>query len=188
MRSTGWTTRVIAATTLSLVPLATVIPAGAHESASHGAAEESASQASSERGGPITRDEIITRTDDWVEQGMPYSREDFAPDGDGHNYRQDCSGFVSLALHATRSYSTRTIHEISEPISKEELRPGDYLNSQGHHVVLFLGWANEEHTWYHAREASSVKGGTLERTVPYPYYSREDTYEPLRYTNVVEGS
>lgn len=141
--------------------------------------------ATSDRGGPITRDEIISRTDAWVESGMPYSRDSYAPDGDGHTYRQDCSGFVSLALHAVRSYSTRTIGEISTTITKAELRPGDYLNSYDHHIVLFLGWADAEHTRYHAREASSVKGGTLERTVPYPYYSRESTYVPMRYENVI---
>lgn len=185
MRPTSRVTRVLAAVTLSLVSLGPAVPAVAHEGANP---HKGASQASSERGGPITRDEIISRTDDWVEQGMPYSQVEYAPDGDGHFYRQDCSGFISLALHASRSFSTRTIHEISTPVSKNQLRPGDYLNSEDHHVVLFLGWANKEHTWYHAREASSVKGGTLERTVPYPYYSREETYEPLRYENVVEGN
>lgn len=149
------------------------------------AAARSRSETSSTRGGPISRDEIISRTDAWVESGMPYSRDSYAPDGDGHTYRQDCSGFVSLALHASRSYSTRTIHEISVPITKNQLQPGDYLNSADHHVVLFLGWANEDRTRYLAREASSVKGGTLERTVPYPYYSRESTYQPMRYQNVV---
>lgn len=177
MRRFRWAVRALAVTTLSAVALGPTIPAGA--AATH-------SSVGSERGGPITRDEIISRTDGWVEAGMPYSRKDYAPDGDGHTYRQDCSGFVSLALHADRSYSTRTIHEVSTTITKDELRPGDYLNSEDHHVVLFLGWANEDRTRYHAREASSTKGGTLERTVPYPYYSRESTYVPMRYVNVVE--
>lgn len=175
MSPSGWAVRAFAVVTLSVVSLGPTAPA-----------HSEAASASSERGGPITRDEIISRTDAWVEAEMPYSREDYAPDGDGHTYRQDCSGFVSLALHADRSYSTRTIHEISTTITKDELRPGDYLNSEDHHVVLFLGWANEERTEYHAREATSAKGGTIERTVPYPYYSRESTYVPMRYVNVVE--
>lgn len=145
-----------------------------------------ASPTSSDRGGPITRSEIISRTDAWVEQRMPYDRGSFAPDGDGHTYRQDCSGFVSLALHLERSYSTRTIQEVSTRITKDELRPGDYLNAEDKHVVLFLGWANDERTRYHAREATSTHGGTIERTVPYPYYSNESRYVPLRYENVVD--
>ena len=180
MRTPLRTLTAFAVLTVTAVALVPTVPAVAVTTSS------TASSASSERGGPITRDEIISRTDGWVESAMPYSREDFAPDGDGHTYRQDCSGFVSLALHADRSYSTRTIHEISTPITKDQLKPGDYLNSEDHHVVLFLGWANEERTRYHAREASSTKGGTLERTVPYPYYSRESTYVPMRYVNVVE--
>ncbi len=168
--------RLVAVTMLATVPLVAAAPLAAGRG-----------QVRSVRGGPITRSEIVSRTDAWVASGMPYSRDSYAPDGDGHTYRQDCSGFVSLALHADRSYSTRTIDEISVTITKEELRPGDYLNSADHHVVLFLGWANAEHTRYHAREASSVKGGTLERTVPYPYYSRESSYVPMRYENVLEG-
>lgn len=185
MRSSRVLARALVAVTVSAVSLGAApgFAASAHPS---GATRATLSTAS-ERGGPITREEIIRRTDAWVLLGMPYSREDFAPDGDGHEYRQDCSGFVSLALHAERSYSTRTIQEISTPISKDELRPGDYLNAENKHVVLFLGWANAERTRYHAREASNVKGGTLEREVPYPYYSNESLYVPMRYKNVVEG-
>lgn len=143
-----------------------------------------------ERGGPLTHAQIVARSALWFPpaepEQVPYSRQDTHDDGDGHEYRRDCSGFVSMCLHADRSYSTRSIEEISTPITKEELVPGDYLNSPDNHVVLFLGWTDETQTRYHARESSGPKGGTVERDVPYPYYSAVETYTPLRYVNVTD--
>ena len=142
-----------------------------------------------ERGGPITGTQIVARSGRWFPpehpDQVPYSRQDTYPDGDGHEYRRDCSGFVSMCLHADRSYSTRSIEEISVPITKEAMSPGDYLNSPDNHVVLFLGWTDETRTRYYARESSGPKGGTIEREVPWPYFvaSAPETYVPLRYVN-----
>lgn len=139
-------------------------------------------------GGPISHAQIVTRSARWFPpaetEQVPYSRQETHPDGDGHEYRRDCSGFVSMCLHADRSYSTRSIGQISEVITKDDLVPGDYLNSPDNHVILFLGWTDDTRTRYHARESSGPKGGTIERDVPYPYYSAEETYTPLRYVNV----
>ena len=141
------------------------------------------------RGGPISHEDIVTRSGLWfppnAEGQIPYDRTAYYPDGDGHTYRQDCSGFVSMCLHADRSYSTRTIQEISETITKGELAPGDYLVSYDNHVVLFLGWSDGTKTRYYARESSGPKGGTIERDIPWPYFeaSSPETYVPMRYVN-----
>ena len=151
----------------------------------------SAMRGEGERGGLTTHAQIVARSALWfppnVEGQIPYSRQDYYPDTEGGDtYRMDCSGFVSMALHADRSYSTRTIEQISTPITKAELEPGDYLNSPDNHVVLFLGWTDETQTRYYARESSGPKGGTIERDVPYPYYSAVETYTPMRYVNVID--
>lgn len=55
----------------------------------------------------------------------------------------DCSGFVSRCWKLERPYSTRTLHQICDPLgSWDELAPGDILlNKQ--HVVLFAAWAKD---------------------------------------------
>lgn len=145
---------------------------------------------SGEQGGSITHAQIVARSARWFPPTgptqVPYSRVDEFPDNDGHSYRADCSGFVSMCLHADRSYSTRSIDQISVPITKAQLQPGDYLNSYDNHVVLFLGWTDGTQTRYNARESSGPKGGTIQREVPYPYFagSSPETYVPMKYINV----
>ena len=47
--------------------------------------------------GKITRDEIISRAQDWVNRKIPYSQTS-TTDG----YRQDCSGYVSMAWKSSQ--------------------------------------------------------------------------------------
>lgn len=140
-----------------------------------------ASSAASVEGGPITRSEVLQRSLYWVNNPVPYSNDNYVPGPDGKTYRADCSGFVSMSLHATRSYSTRTIGEISHPITKAELKPGDFLNAYDWHVVLFVRWTDAKHTKYLAREQTSAVGGTVERVLPYPHYTHQSEYVPMRY-------
>lgn len=53
----------------------------------------------------------------------------------------DCSGFVTRCWGITnQKYGTWTLPEISTPITKEELLPGDIINRPGRHVVMFGEW------------------------------------------------
>jgi hypothetical protein len=57
----------------------------------------------------------------------------------------DCSGFVSRCWRLPRSYSTRELQSLCDPIHNlADLQPGDILNKYNSHVRLFAGWADTE--------------------------------------------
>jgi hypothetical protein len=66
----------------------------------------------------------------------------------------DCSGFVSRCWNLPRSFSTRELPALCEPITDlAQLKPGDIFNTHNAHVVLFAGWLDEEHHSLKAYEA-----------------------------------
>jgi hypothetical protein len=94
------------------------------------------------------RNTIISRAQSWVNAHVPYNQG-----GQYGGYREDCSGFVSMCWETAKpGYVTSTLHEVSHPISKEALQPGDALLCASEHVVLFGGWANAAKTEYTAYE------------------------------------
>ncbi|GAA1491050.1 hypothetical protein [Brachybacterium sacelli] len=150
----------------------------------------------------ISRDEVIKRAHAWVDDPRPYSMESFdvGPEQDPDIlWRQDCSGFVSMAL-AIRfddnptGLTTETLHpdggfDVSDPITKDELLPGDFIlqrnadSSSGvGHVVLFNGWVEGG---YNVLEQASGAGGTTSRTATYPYDDLPE-YHPFRYRLIVD--
>lgn len=115
--------------------------------------------------------------------GMPYSQ---AATRDG--WRTDCSGYVSMAWNLDRPEIPTGADTVAlgstyaVPIDKEELLPGDILlkpdpGNLGH-VVLFEGWANDEHTEYWGLEQAGSPDETVRRRIPYPYFS--PNYVPYR--------
>jgi len=128
----------------------------------------------------ITRPEIISRAQAWVNAGVPYSQSAYR---DG--YRTDCSGFVSYAWNLRdnagnpRSLTTWTLPNVSYRISKDELQSGDILLKPGTHVVIFDQWANSQRTEYWAYEMSPPRAAY--RKIPYPYWAGYGTFEPYRY-------
>ena len=137
------------------------------------------SGASGTKGGPLTGAQIVTRSGAWL-GGTAYDRSIYAPDGDGHDYRTSAAGYVSMALHADRSFSTLSLVDVTFPISVEDLEPGDLLLAPGLHAVLFTGWADSEHTTYTGRECRQ-ETGVVERTVTYPYEGYSEYFYPARY-------
>ncbi len=74
-------------------------------------------------------------------------------------YRQDCSGFVSMAWGLPGNEWTGSLDQYGVRIAKEELEPGDILlfhnlanPEKGSHVVIFGGWTDYTHTYYIALE------------------------------------
>ncbi|MFJ5922767.1 peptidoglycan-binding protein [Kitasatospora sp. NPDC092948] len=129
-----------------------------------------------------TRAEIMRRAQAWVDQKVPYSMTKYWSDG----YRQDCSGFVSMAWGLGSSQTTWTLPDFADRISKDDLQPGDvliYNNANdpqgGSHAVLFGGWVDAAHTKYTALE--QTRPGTTERSTPYAYWSNSSGYQPYRY-------
>ena len=96
--------------------------------------------------GPITRSEVLARAQYWVDKHVPYSQSVYSPDPQGRGYRSDCSGYVSMAWHLGTSLVTQTLPQVSTQISYDDLLPGDALDKESEHVVLFDHWVDGAHT------------------------------------------
>lgn len=103
---------------------------------------------------PVTRAGILRRAIAWVDEQVPYSETAWWPDAEG-TYRQDCSGFVSMAwgLDQNIDYWTGNLDTVSFEIPAWDLLPGDILLSATH-TVLFAGWADAAHTEFDFYEES----------------------------------
>ncbi|MEU8512707.1 peptidoglycan-binding protein [Kitasatospora sp. NPDC048722] len=138
---------------------------------------------------PVTRAQVIQRAQSWVDQQVPYGMGRYWSDG----YRQDCSGFVSMAWGLDSSQTTWTLPNFAERIGKADLQPGDVLiynnsaNPQaGSHVTIFGGWTDSTRTRYIAYEQTAP--GTTKRSTPYSYWNNSGSYVPYRYTGLSGGS
>ncbi|WP_369389444.1 peptidoglycan-binding protein [Streptomyces sp. CG1] len=132
-----------------------------------------------------TRTQIINRAKTWVTAQVPYSMNDFWSDG----YRQDCSGYVSMAWGLPGNEWTGSLGSFGVKITKEELQPGDILlyhnpdnPESGSHVVIFGGWTDYTHVNYTVYEQTPPH--TRSQPTPYPYWSHTDKYVPYRYKGV----
>ncbi|MFE2289353.1 FG-GAP repeat domain-containing protein [Streptomyces sp. NPDC059443] len=141
-------------------------------------------------GGAITSAEIMSRAQYWVDRGVPYSQSDYDPDPQGRDYRQDCSGLISMAWHLNTSLTTWTLPNVATQLSSlDDLQPGDMLDNIDSHVVLFGGWADAGHTtakiWEEARPGTNAR-------IDSSYYTRSylngHGYRPYRYNKVVEAT
>ncbi|MGW4818812.1 peptidoglycan-binding protein [Streptomyces sp. NPDC004227] len=139
--------------------------------------------------GATTRSQIVARAKKWLDARVPYSMNLFWRDG----YRQDCSGFVSMAWDLPRNEWTGSLGRYAARITKEQLQPGDILlfhnpdNPQkGSHVVLFGGWTDQRHTSYIAYEQAPPHARS--RTTPYAYWTNSKRYVPYRYKGVTRGA
>ncbi|MBV1947887.1 peptidoglycan-binding protein [Streptomyces sp. BV129] len=136
-----------------------------------------------------TRTAIINRAKLWVDAKVPYSTTAFWSDG----YRQDCSGYVSMAWGLLSNEWTGSLAQFAVKITKEELQPGDILlfhnpadPQGGSHVVIFGGWTDHTHTAYTAYEQTPPH--TRRQSTPYAYWNNSGKYVPYRYKGVTAGS
>ncbi|WP_218034810.1 hypothetical protein, partial [Acrocarpospora corrugata] len=171
--------------------------------------QTSPASAASSVGGQIAQSEVIARAWDWVNR-RPYIRYDSsgrtnALDVQGKEYRPDCSGAVSMALHMNTSYNTTTLRTApgvslisAHPSSSTDLRPGDFLNvvngpNGEHHAVLFDHW-EPDHVHF---SVFSFGGGSDGSAPPEHETNRTFTgrigghpasvYSAYRYSNVIPG-
>ena len=91
----------------------------------------------------------------------------------------DCSAWLSRAWGVER-HSTDSISRVSQPISKDQLLPGDALNlTTGRdprrlgHIRLFEAWANPAHTVMWVYEETEPR--SVHRVLVY-----DDRYQPIR--------
>ncbi|MEV6552648.1 peptidoglycan-binding protein [Streptomyces sp. NPDC051597] len=155
----------------------------------HGSAAARPEAAAPHRLQPITRADIINRAKKWVAAQVPYSMEKYWTDG----YRQDCSGFVSMAWNLGTNEWTGSLGKFSVRIAKEELQPGDILlfhnpqnPTKGSHVVIFGGWTDYTHTSYVAYEQTPPLA--RRQPTPYAYSTNSSRYVPYRYKGISTGN
>jgi len=95
----------------------------------------------------------------------------------------DCSGFVSRVLEENY-YTTSNLKKIADPLpSFLDLRPGDILNRAGHHVRLFVGFAEDGPLALKTIESAVSCGGVCAATYRV---SQLRKYVPMRYRKVQE--
>ena len=91
----------------------------------------------------------------------------------------DCSAYVSWAWSVSR-YTTDSIWNVSFPIAKSDLRPGDAMNltigrdpQRRGHIRIFEAWANVERTLVWVYEETPPR--VVHRVIVY-----DDRYQPIR--------
>ncbi|MGK5640913.1 hypothetical protein ACSNOK_21750 [Streptomyces sp. URMC 126] len=182
------TTAVCAgALTLTAAPSAPAAPPGS----SHTTASTTAHRQSVAAAPAVTRAEVLQRAKSWLTANngrpVPYSQNAYWKDG----YRQDCSGYVSMALRLpapgpnTVKLKSRTY---SRQIAMKDLAPGDLVikadsdSADFRHVVIFDGWADGAHTAYKSYEQAGVVGT---RWKQHSYgVSGRDGYHAYRPVNI----
>ncbi|MEU8679856.1 hypothetical protein [Streptomyces sp. NPDC048611] len=135
-----------------------------------------------------SREETLNRAATWLtaDNGaqVPYSQAKVWKDG----YRQDCSGYVSMALGlpapGTNTVGLATDRGITRPIPVGELKPGDLLidasgNNNTRHVVIFEKWNNDARSSYTAYEQRGGHG-TDHRTLTYGLPGGDAEFTPYR--------
>ncbi|MFB6835489.1 peptidoglycan-binding protein [Streptomyces sp. NPDC056361] len=135
-----------------------------------------------------TRADIINRAKLWVTAQVPYSMEKYWSDG----YRQDCSGYISMAWNLRSNEWTGSLDRFADRIDRTELQPGDILlfhnpanPTRGSHVTIFGGWTDYTHTSYIAYE--QTKPRTRKQATPMAYWENSDRYVAYRYKGVISG-
>ncbi len=150
-------------------------------------------------GGQVTRQQVLDRARVWADARVPYSSNGlnspyswWQDSQTGGRYRQDCSGYISMAWQLPESRNTWSLRDVSTQISRSELQPGDILNDTNTHVVLFAGWKDRSaQTFYFYSESG--------RRVPTQRYVGNfnasmlsghptSTYRAYRYKKIVDGS
>ncbi|WP_031090881.1 peptidoglycan-binding protein [Streptomyces sp. NRRL WC-3549] len=135
-----------------------------------------------------TRDEIMSRAEKWVSARVPYSTAAYWSDG----YRQDCSGFVSMAWDLGSNEWTGSLAAFGTKIARADLQRGDILlfhnqadPAAGSHVTVFGGWTDSTHSHYLAYE--QTRPSTRKATTPMAYWSNSSQYVAYRYKGLTTG-
>ncbi|WP_405799080.1 peptidoglycan-binding protein [Streptomyces sp. NBC_01506] len=136
-----------------------------------------------------SRADIINRAKRWVGAKVPYSMTEYWSDG----YRQDCSGYVSMAWNLDGNEWTGTLSRFGTRIDRGDLQPGDILlfhnpsdPTKGSHVTIFGGWTDYTHTYYLAYEQTKPNART--QSTPMAYWNNSANYVAYRYNGVTGGT
>ena len=165
--------------------------------ATHSEKTEDEHDSISSLGGAISRDEVLARAQNWVDWGVMYSQDQSNPyqDGDGHFYRADCSGYVSMAWHLakkpgggdfnTTDFGSTNLKTVLG--SYGELTAGDALDGVGYgHIVLFDRWVDAAQTqmWIYQESDYGIPAEHVQRGVSW---YQDNGFEPIRYVRIDGG-
>jgi hypothetical protein len=84
---------------------------------------------------------------------VPYNEAGYWADANG-TYREDCSGYVSMAWDLTTSMVTWTLPDVSTLIPRSSLEPGDILDYTVEHVFIFAGWTGDSGNFNYYAESN----------------------------------
>lgn len=136
----------------------------------------------------ISRDHVMARADVWLTGHVPYNQSTCYgdPEYPGKSYREDCSGFVSMAWALPTSLVVSDFPRYATRLSSwQDMQPGDAMISPDgtSHMVLFAGWTNSQHTtftvWHEANSSrgtvTDASGSWLNGYVAYRYNQMTST-------------
>lgn len=113
-----------------------------------------------------------------------YKRRHLEAAVSGHAVGIDCSGLVSRAWRLPRSYSTRELPDLCDPLdSYEDLQPGDILNRFNRHVLIFSKWSDDGKRLYCYEAGPSGGWRATESTIEIAYL-KERSFKPFRYRGI----
>ena len=122
---------------------------------------------------PVKASDVLKAAEKYV--GVPYVYGGFSPAG------FDCSGYASAIWQVTR-HTTDTMYQVTRPINKDDLLPGDALNyplaGQIGHIRIFDKWATTDKALVWVYEATEPQ--VVHHVVPY-----DPRYQPVRRINIV---
>jgi hypothetical protein len=199
---------LIAALAGGLVALAGVIGgAGLAAAAPAGTAPQrvhpmSSCAGSGQSGGQVAQATVLARAQVWVDQNVPYTQN--CANLPGGYYREDCSGFISMAWELSSSLITTEFNPKYDggdarfaAIGRAALVPGDALvrddtgnpgDSSEHHIVLFVGWSSNDggaHRYANIQEESTFGVGTVAKNGQDLTDSYWGAFTPIHYVNMV---
>ena len=97
----------------------------------------------------------------------------------------DCSGFISRCWKLDKKYSTDSLPSICIGLASiADLKPGDIMNAEGGHVILFAKWLNPEKT-----SAQFYESSPYSKVISSTYTLRDlksEGFRPLRYKLIVD--
>ncbi|MGW7352165.1 hypothetical protein [Streptomyces sp. Z26] len=162
---------------------AVVVPAAANPAPAQAPAATQQAQTKA----ALTPQEVLNRASTWLTANngaqVPYSQTQTWSDG----YRQDCSGYVSMALKlpapGPNTVGLAGDRGLTTPIALGNLKAGDLLidadgSNTTRHVVIFEKWTDASHTAYKAYEQRGGHG-TDHRTLTYGLDAGSE-YKPYR--------
>ncbi|MET9023779.1 hypothetical protein ABZV93_27775 [Actinopolymorpha sp. NPDC004070] len=145
--------------------------------------------------GKISRTEVLARARTWLtDPSISYNMNGSAAGPGGVEYRTDCSGYASMALHLDApGRSTIDLPDVAHVLSnKDDLKPGDLLGimgpatgGAGGHVMIFVKWNDTSHSSFTVYEHSGNPDRPHKSVYDWPIQDSRGTYLPYRYDNIV---